>query len=1075
MSQTANIADVKALKSLKWRCIGPFRGGRVVAVAGDPSDPAVFYFGACAGGVWKTYDSGTYWENISDGFFNTAAIGALTVSESDPNVIYAGTGETTIRIDVSHGDGVYKSTDAGKTWTHVGLSDTRHIAKIRIHPTNPDMVYVAALGHAFGPNEERGVFRSTDGGKSWEKVLYKNDKAGAIDLTMDSKNPRILYAAIWEAYRTFWTLSSGGPDSGLYKSTDGGDTWVELTNNEGLPKGIKGKIGLAASPARRDRIWALVEAEEGGFFRSDDGGETWQKLTDKADLRYRPWYFSHVIADSQDPDTVYVLNLNMWKSTDGGRSFTEITTPHGDNHDLWIDPHNPQRMIEGNDGGACVSYNGGASWSSIYNQPTAQFYHLDTDNQFFYRVYGTQQDNTSISVASRTGSGAITTADWYPAGTGESGYIAVHPEDPNIVYVGAIGSSPGGGGALQRYDHRSKQIRLVTVWPDNYTGYGVGELKYRFQWTFPIAFSPHDPNIVYTAGNLLFKTTNEGQSWEAISPDLTRNDLEKLVASGGPITKDTTGAEHYATIFAFAESPHEPGVFWAGSDDGLVYISKDGGQSWTNITPKDLPEWSMISMIEPSPHDPATAYMAAVRHKLDDYRPYLYGTNDYGQSWQLITHGIPENDFTRVIREDPNRRGLLYAGTETGLYISFDDGASWQRVQSNLPVAPIYDLAIKEKDLVVATHGRSFWILDDLSPLYQLSNENLEAEAYLFAPRPTYRILPHIFDGWPNNTEGKNYALAFGTLSTFYESETPEGDRVRRFLDTGEDLPKGVIITYYLQDVPEAEAKLTILDQAGNVIKSFSSQAPADDKEKKKDEDGEAKEDMPKDPRIPVKAGWNRFVWNMRYPDAEKVPDDKVSAGGTRGPIAVPGTYQVQLTVGDKTQPQSFELLRDPRVSTSPADLEAQFELLIKIRDKLTETHRAVKQLRNVKQQIDEWVSRVEGREDHAAISEAATALKEKLTAVEDILILPSGQGASDFQMNFKARLNAQLANLPSVVSSADSAPTQQSYEMFEELSGKINEQLARLQAILETDVPTFNNLIRRSEIPAIVPKSFEG
>jgi photosystem II stability/assembly factor-like uncharacterized protein len=934
---------------------------------------------------------------------------------------------------------------------------------------------VAALGHAFGPNEERGVFRSTDGGKSWEKVLYKSDKAGAIDLTMDPKNPRILYASIWEAYRTFWTLSSGGPDSGLYKSTDGGDTWVELTNKEGLPKGIKGKIGLAASPARRDRIWALVEAEEGGFFRSDDGGETWQKLTDKADLRYRPWYFNHVIADPQDPDTVYVLNLNMWKSTDGGRTFSEITTPHGDNHDLWIDPHNPQRMIEGNDGGACVSYNGGASWSSIYNQPTAQFYHLDTDNQFFYRVYGTQQDNTSISLASRTGSGAITTGDWYPAGTGESGYIAVHPEDPNIVYVGAIGSSPGGGGALQRYDHRSKQIQLVTVWPDNYTGYGVGELKYRFQWTFPIAFSPHDPNIVYTAGNLLFKTTNEGQSWEAISPDLTRNDPEKLVASGGPITKDTTGAEHYATIFAFAESPHEPGVFWAGSDDGLVHISKDGGQNWANITPKDLPEWSMISMIEPSPHDPATAYMAVLRHKLDDYRPYLYKTNDYGHSWQLITYGIPEDDFTRVIREDPNRRGLLYAGTETGLYISFDDGASWQRVRSNLPVAPIYDLAIKEKDLVVATHGRSFWILDDLSPLYQLSNENLEAEAYLFTPRPTYRILPHIFDGWPNNTEGKNYALAFGTLSTFYETETPEGDRVRRFLDAGEDLPKGVIITYYLQAVPEAEAKLTILDQAGNVIKTFSSQAPAEGKEAKKEKKDGAKEDVPKDPRIPVKAGWNRFVWNMRYPDAERVPDDKVSADGTRGPIAVPGTYQAQLTVGNKTQGQSFELLKDPRVSTSQADLEAQFELLINIRDKLTETHRAVKQLRNVKQQIDEWASRVEGREDQAAISEAATALKEKLIAVEDTLILPSGRGASDFQMNFKARLNAQLANLPSVVSSADSAPTQQSYEIFEELSGKIDEQLAKLQAILETDVPTFNNLIRRSEIPAIVPKSFEG
>ena len=1044
------------LDSLKWRCIGPHRGGRSVAVAGDPSEPMVFYFGACAGGVWKTIDGGTYWENVSDGYFKTAAVGAIAVAESDPNVVYAGTGEACIRGNVAHGDGVYKSTDGGKTWTNMGLQDTRHIGRIRVHPQDPDLVYVAALGHAYGPNSERGVFRSKDGGETWERVLFKSEKAGAIDLSMDPGNPRVLYASIWEVLRQPWMFTSGGPDSGLYKSTDGGDTWTEITDSPGLPKGLKGRIGVAVSPAKPDRVWALVESRDGGLFRSDDGGSTWERVNDDRNLQQRPWYYTHVFADPQDRDTVYVLAIKAWRSTDGGRTFDDITTPHGDNHDLWIDPRDPQRMIEGNDGGACISFNGGGSWTSIYNQPTSQFYHLTTDNQFPYRVYATQQDNTAISVPSRSIKGAILWADSYTVGNSESGHIAVRPDNPNIVYSGAIGSAPGGGDTLLRYDHGTGQVRIISVWPELVTGWGPKDHRYRFQWTYPILLSPHDPNILYVAGNILFRSQNEGASWEAISPDLTRADPSKLEPSGGPVTLDTTGVEHYATIFAFVESPHQRGVFWAGSDDGLVHLSRDGGETWDNVTPGDMPEWSRIDMIEVSPHDPATVYLAATRYRLDDFSPYLYKTSDYGKSWAKITAGIPEDDFTRVIRADPVQKGLLYAGTEKGAYVSLDDGGSWQSLQRNLPVVPVTDLAVKDNELVASTNGRSFWILDDLPLIRQLNGEVAEGQVHLFEPGPTYRFAVPPGPLRPPS-QGKNYAA--GMLATSYARRESKGETDRTFLDAGANPPEGVVVSYYLKQPPDGDATLTFLDSKGQTIKRLSSAPP-----ELPPPTGELPE-----PAVPVETGMNRFVWNMRYPDARRVEGDGAADKGVVGPLAPPDTYYVRLTVGDHTQTQSFQLLTDPRVLATQEDMEAQHALLLRIRDKLSETHDAVGRIRTLKAQVNEWAARCEGNQAWEAVPKAAGEIAEKLSAIEDELILPKASPDID-RTSDRARLNAKVAELTSVVASADSPPTQQSYQVFDEVSARVDAQVRRLGDVVDGDLPAFINLLHELEIPAIVP-----
>ncbi|HET9014256.1 MAG TPA: glycosyl hydrolase [Thermomicrobiaceae bacterium] len=1053
---TRPAVDPALYGAMKWRLIGPFRGGRVVAVAGDVSDPLTFYFGACAGGVWKTTDGGTTWLNVSDGFFKASTVGALAVAESDPNVVYAGMGETTIRGNVMEGDGVYRSSDGGKSWQHVGLADSRAIGEIRVHPHNPDLVYVAALGHIFGPNEERGVFRSSDGGKSWEKVLYRGPDAGAVDLSMDPTNPRILYASIWEARREAHTMTSGGEGSGLFRSTDGGDTWEEISRRPGLPKGVLGKIGVSASGARPGRVWALVEAEEGALYRSDDYGENWVKLDDDPALRQRPWYYMHVFADPADAETVYVQNLHLWKSNDGGRSFSSIPTPHGDNHDLWIDPHNPKRMIESNDGGACVSFNGGDTWSTIYNQPTAQFYHVVTDDQIPYRVYGAQQDNTTLSGPSRSDAGAIVAGDWYPIGGGESGYIAVRPDDPNVVYAGSY------GGLLTRYDHRTHQSRNIMPWPENHMGWSARDLRYRFQWTYPIVLSPYDPNVLYVCSNHVHRTTSDGQHWDVISGDLTRNEPSKQGPSGGPISRDNTSVEYYGTIFAFAESPVQRGVLWTGSDDGLVHVSRDNGQSWQNVTPSAdlLPEWALISLIEPSPHDAGTAYVAATRYKLDDRAPYLYKTTDYGKSWTKITAGIPADDFTRAVRADPQRPGLLYAGTENGLYVSFDDGGHWQSLQLNLPVTAIHDLAVKGDDLVAATHGRAFWILDDLSTLRQMNDEVAAEPAHLFAPQPVVRYRGG-FRRFPEPSEvRRSYVAAGGSPVISYRAGKDE----QTFLDAGQNPPSGVVVTYWLKDAPEGEVRLTFLDGQGNEIRSFSSEKPAEAGTSSGHGHGRKKQD----PTIPKKAGANRFVWDLRYPDAHDVdPPAILWAGSTRGPLAVPGRYQVRLTVGDQSYSQPFEVRKDPRIAATQQELETQFALMLRIRDKLSETHDAVTQIRALRAQAEDWSRRAAGQPNGEQVVAAAKALGETLTAVEEELIQVKSKEMED-PLNFPIRLNNKLAALGSIVDTADAQPTDQAQQTYSELAGAIDQQLGELREVLADDVARFNALVREVNLPAL-------
>ncbi len=1045
--------DPKFLSQIRYRCIGPTRGGRVVAVAADPKQQSVFYFGAVAGGVWKSDDAGQYWVNVTDGFLTTASIGALAVAPSDGNVIYAGTGETTIRIDVTHGDGIYKSTDAGLTWRHMGLPESRHIGEIRVHPDDPDLVYVAALGHASKDNPERGLYRSKDGGESWELVLHVSERAGAVDVALDPNNPRIIFATIWQARRTFWSIDSGGPDSGLWRSRDGGDTWENISNRPGMPDGILGKIGVAVSPARSGRVFAMVEAEgrKRGLYRSDDFGETWEKVSSNPDLGWRPWYYQHVIAHPTDADEVFVMNMKAWKSIDGGKTFEEFHTPHGDNHALWIDPTNPDRMIGCDDGGAWVSFNAGESWSTIYNQLTAQFYHVATDDQFPYVVYGSQQDNSSIAVPSQTGLGAINWADCYAPGTAESGYVAPKPGDANIVYVGAIGSSPGGGESLQRYDHTTKQIQLVNVWPEAYHDGNTAEV--RFQWTYPIVFSPHDSKVLYTGGNKVFRTTDEGHSWQTISPDLTYADSATMSVSG-PLTMDTAGAEMYATIFSLMVSAHQQGVLMAGSDDGLVHVSKNDGGDWAKVTPPDLPKFSQVTMIAESPHTAGTAYMTAARHKMGDYAPYVYKTDDLGATWTRIDTGLPKDEFCRVIREDPSRKGLLYVGTELGIHVSFDDGANWQSLQSNLPVTPIYDFVVKGTDLVVATHGRSFWILDDLTPLHQMHDDLFAASRHLLKPRDAVRVPPHIAAAWGGTPGGKNYHVTSGQNATFYVEELETGHVRKRVIDAGTDLERGVRIMYFLDEAAVGEASLTISDGDGNEIETFSSVIPED----KKDREGLL--------FITAAAGMNSFQWPMTYPNGVKMVDTEFHKR-PGGPLAKPGPYHAALKVGDWSMLQSFELIKDPRITTSDADLAEQFDFLIRIRDKLSEIATGVNTIRSLKRQLDDWAKRLADSDSAKAAIAAAQALKEQLEGIEAELVQSEFTSDGD-TLNYREKLFEKLSDLPPVVGSADARPTTQSYAVYDKLAGQADEQLSALTALIDTDLARVNEQLGELDVSII-------
>jgi photosystem II stability/assembly factor-like uncharacterized protein len=1032
--------DARLYRAMQWRSIGPFRGGRSVAVCGVPSQSLTYYFGGTGSGVWKTDDAGITWRNISDGFFKTGTVGAIAVAESDPNVVYVGMGETCPRGNVSHGDGVYKSTDAGRTWRNIGLRDSRHISRVRIHPQNPDLVYVAAMGHIFGANQERGVFRSKDGGKTWEKVLFVDDKTGAIDLSVDATNPRILYAATWQALRTPWTATSGGPGSGIHKSTDGGDTWTKLAG--GLPRGMMGRIGVAVSPANADRVWALVEADDGGIYRSENGGRTWQLINKDRRFRQRAWYYTHIYADPKDADTVYVLNTGFYKSNDGGRTF-DITfrVPHGDNHDLWLNPNNPQYMINANDGGANVSLNAGQSWSPQSNQPTAQFYRVITDGQFPYFVYGAQQDNSTVGIPSRTSGGGIGLSDWYPVGGGESGHIAP-TRDGSVVYAGSY------GGLITRYDHRTKQLRNITPWSQTMVGEAAKDMKYRFQWNAPILISPHDPKVLYHAAHVLFKSTDEGQSWQEISPDLTRNDKSKQDYSGGPLTRDNTGVEVYGTIFALAESPRQVGVIWTGSDDGLVWVTRNGGKNWENVTPKELPEWGTVNTIDASPHDPATAYVTVHKYRLDDYKPYIFKTSDYGKTWKKITSGIPETDFVRVVREDPARRGLLYAGTETtGVYVSFDDGENWQSLQLNLPVVPIHDLVVKDNDLVAATHGRSFWILDDLTPLHQLTDAVAQADVHLYKPRAAYRM-----EGGGGGGGGGGGAAT-----------------------VGRNPANGAVVYYYFKQRPQGEVKLEILDPKGAVVQTYSSvarpdaaqpQVPSEFAEFFGGGGGQA--------RVSVDAGMNRFVWNLRYPDPTRVPG-AVLWGNIQGPEAVPGTYQVRLTAEGKTLTQPVEVMKDPRISTTPDDYQKQFDLLIQIRDRFSECSETINRLRDVKKQVDELAKRVADLPNGKAIADAAKPLNQKLTAIEEELLQTKNEGSQD-ALNFPPKLNNQIATLSGAVGGPDARPTNAAYARFEELKAQLAKHVAALQQVLTTDLANFNKLVRDQNItPVIVPGQAAG
>ncbi len=1046
--------------AMHWRNIGPHRGGRVVAVTGHPTDLTTFYMGSTGGGVWKTRNAGITWQNVSDGFFATSSVGAMALAPSDPEILYVGMGEACIRGNVSPGNGVYRSADGGKTWTHLGLADTHHISRIRVHPTNPDWVLVAALGHAFGPNAERGVYRSTDGGQHFDKVLARSENTGAIDLAMDPNNPRILFAALWQARRKPWALEGGGPESGLWRSTDGGTSWTDVSHVPGLPEDeTLGRIGVSVSRAFPGRVYALVEAKAGALFRSDDGGDHFQRCSEASGLRTRPWYYSHVFADPVDPDTVYVLNSTFFKSVDAGKTFTPVATPHGDHHDLWIDPKNPLRMIHGADGGAAVSLDGARSWSSIHNQATAEFYHVTTDTRFPYRVYGAQQDNTTISVPSRTDLVALSQREWRDEGGAESGYIQVRPDNPDIVYAGSSGG--GEGGRITRVNHKSGQQRDVSPWPERTAGMASEEYTHRFQWTSPILLSPHDPNVLYVAGNRIFRSRDQGQSYEMISEDLTRADPETLRPSGGPITKDHTGVEVYGTVFALAESPKQRGVLWAGTDDGRVHLSQDDGRSWHDVTPPTFPPWTLVSIIEPSPHDPSTAYLAATRYKLDDFTPYLYRTTDFGATWTLMTQGILATHYTRVVRADPVCRGLLYCGTERGVYVSFDDGGNWEPLQLDLPTVPIHDLVVTGSDLVAATHGRSFWILDDLSPLRALPADADQREPRLFAPRATYR-LPGKSGLWLNDEislDRPAASMEWPTASVFYTLKRGEYGEPPVLADGGQNHPEGAILLYWLPEDAPGAVTIRIRNAAGDQVRTYTSTS-----------------DKPKEPKPSTQAGSHRLMWDLRADPVPPIPGTDATDWNTVAPLMPPGDYTVELVLeGDHptTVRQPLALLADPREPDVTADdFAAQHRLTTALCSDLAELRRTVGAIRRQKAQMDAWCDRVKDTDHHSALTQARDAAKAAVEAVEGELVQIQSKTPDD-DLQYAHRIDMQLAYLIYVAESGDGAPTAQTLAAHTMWRERAHAQYEKLTEVEAGPVAAFQEAVRAlnlaplDEVPA--------
>ena len=1002
------------LSKMKYRLVGPFRGGRSAAVAGSYQNKNTFYFGATGGGVWQTTDGGSNWKNISDKYFG-GSIGAVAVAPSDENIIYVGEGENTMRGNVSEGlGGMWRSEDAGRSWKNIGLKDGRHIIRILVHPRNPDVVWAAVMGHLFGPNEMRGVYKTTDGGKNWRRVLYVNNQTGASELSMEYGNPEVMYAGTWRLLRTPYSLESGGEGSGLWKSTDGGETWTNITNRKGLPRGVWGIVGVAVAPSNPEKVYAIIENAGGGMFVSNDAGETWTLTSSDNNIRQRAWYYTKVFVDPKNENTVYAPNVGFMRSRDGGRTFQAVRTPHGDHHDLWIDPENPSRMVVADDGGAQVSFDGGDNWRTYMNQPTVQIYRVSTDNSFPDRILGAQQDNSTIRIKSRTAGAAITESDWESTAGSESGYVVADPSNPDIVYGGNY------GGYLSRLDHRTGENRAISVWPDNPMGAGADVLKYRFQWNFPIFFSPHNPKRLYTAGNALFVTENEGASWEQISPDLTINDKSKQGPSGGPITKDNTSVEYYATIFTAMESPYEKDLLWTGSDDGIVSVSRDGGRSWQNVTPAAAPKWMMWNSIDADPFKKGSVYMVGTRYKSDDFTPYIYKTEDYGKTWKLITSGIDRMHFTRVVRADKKRQGLLYAGTEYGMYVSFDDGGSWKPFQLNLPVVPITDLTIKNNDLVVATQGRSFWVLDDLGIVQQMHRSLAGKRLHVFDVNPVYRMQVNPF------------TTNFGTPR-----------------NAGTNPPAGVVFHYHTSDPADSiKASVVILDKARKEVRTFATDA----------KEAGSKMDVVK--------GMNQFVWDMRYPEAERI-EGMILWNGIPGAVtAPPGDYYAKFRVGQDSAEVPFTILPDPNYKVTQQDYEAQFNFLWQVRNKFNEVQKGIRDIRALRTQISSFVS-LQGKDAPKEIKTMADSINRKLDAIEETLYQTRAKSSQDV-LNYPIRINDKLSGVFDAANSGQTAPSKQVRDVYADLAAQADAELSKLNEIKQKDVPAFNELIRQKSLPVI-------